>query len=82
MWFYVNTLQAKMFDVSDFCLETRVIIKIFKKMISGMKTKVVSLENTIFFCFFVFLKKNQSGRPEKSSFSISANSQYFFVKIL
>ena len=34
-------MLAEMFGVSDFWLETRVIIKIFKKMIPGMKTKVV-----------------------------------------
>jgi hypothetical protein len=65
-----------MFGVSDFWLETRVIIK---KMIPGMKTKVVFIgkhppKNISFFL-------NQNGRLKKRSFSISANSQYFFVKI-
>ena len=45
-----------MFGVTDFWLETRVIIKIFKKMIAGMKTKVVCIGKHTKKYFF--LKKN------------------------
>ena len=65
-----------MFGVSDFWLETRVIIKIFKKMIPGMKIKVVFIGKHV---FFFIRKKNQNGRLKKSSFSISANSQKKFL---
>ena len=37
----IGTLPAKMFGGSDFWLETRVIIKILKKMIPHMKLNVV-----------------------------------------
>ena len=49
---FVITLPAEMFGVTDFWLETRAIIKIFKKMIAGMKTKVVCIgkhKKNIFF---------------------------------
>ena len=57
---FPTTLPAEMFGVTDFWLETRVIIKIFKKMIPGMKTKVVFIEKhpKIFFL-------NQNGRQIK-----------------
>ena len=69
-----------MFGVTDFWLETRVIIKIFKKIIAGMKTKVVSIGKHNFLFFFL-KKKIQNGRLKKSTFSNSANSQIFFMKI-
>ena len=75
-----NTLPAEMFGVTDFWLETRVIIKIFKKIIAGMKTKVFCIgkhkkkKNSL-------KRKNQNGRLKKSFFSNSANSQNYFVKI-
>ena len=63
-----------MFGGSDFWLETRVIIKISKKMIPHIKPKV----------FFITKKQNkiQNGRLKKRSFFKIANSQYFLVKIL
>ena len=56
MWFWtllsrlpytyiLSTLLAEMFGVSDFWLETRVIIKMFKNMILGMKTKVQIIQS-------------------------------------
>ncbi len=69
-----------MFGVTDFWLETRVIIKIFKKIIAGMKTKVVWI-GKYKKKFFFLKKKFQNGRLKKSTFSNSANSQNFFVKI-
>ncbi len=52
----MNTLPAEMFGVSDFWLETREIIKIFKKNIAGMKTKVVWIGK--YKILFFFEKKN------------------------
>ena len=46
-----------MFGVTDFWLKTRVIIKIFKKIIAGMKTKVVWI-GKYKKKFFFFEKKN------------------------
>ena len=51
------TLPAEMFGVTDFWLETRLIIKIFKKMIAGMKIKVVFIGKHTKKNFF-FEKKN------------------------
>ena len=50
----LSTLTAEMFGVRDFWLKTGVIIKIFKKMIPGMKTKVVFIgkHQKNFFYFF------------------------------
>ena len=78
IWYYMNfyilpmsqnvlicTLPAEMFGGSDFWLETRVIIKISKKMIPHMKPKVFFIrKNKTFFFFFKI-----------------PNSQYFLVKI-
>ena len=51
-----------MFGVSDFWLETRVIIKSFKKMIPGMKTKVVFIGKHK---KCVFFEKSKSKWPTK-----------------
>ena len=68
-----------MFGGSDFWLETRVIIKILKKMIPHMKPKVFFIRKKQKKIFFE--KKIQNGRLKKRSFFKIANSQYFLVKI-
>ena len=74
------SLLAEMFGGSDFWLETRVIIKISKKMIPNMKPKVFFIRKNKT-KFFFFEKKIQNGRLKKTSFCQTVNSQYFFAKL-
>ena len=60
-----NTLPAEMFGGSDFWLETRVIIKILKKMIPHIKPKVFFVRKKQKQKFFL-KKKNQNGRLKKT----------------
>ena len=61
-----GTLPAEMFGGSDFWLETRVIIKISKKMIPHMKPKVFFIRKKQNKNFFLKKKKIQNGQLEIS----------------
>ena len=64
-----NFSWQSMFSCLIEMTKTRVIINIWKKWYLTWNPRLFSLE------------KNQNGQVKKSSFSSSANSQYFFAKI-
>ena len=75
----VDALPAEMFGGSDFWLETRVIIKISKKMILHMKPKVFFIrkkQNKIFF----LKKKSKMADSKKGNFSKSPILNIFLWK--
>ena len=79
--FYLDFIQIRFRIKSGYNLNKNEFLKNLDKKDTSYETQGCFHWIFILFLFFWKKKSNQNGRLRKSSFSTSANSQYFFEKI-